>query len=139
MDKFSLLLTLMFVFQLKHFLCDYVFQIHADAQKKGDPDPNVWFTPLMKHSVTHGLGTFVIVRGATTWLGIEDDTFLDLQLFAADVGLHFIVDRVKAHKKLGGRWPISAKMFWVSLGADQFAHHVINVVFAWAMCCAFLP
>lgn len=126
----TVFIALMIAFQVKHFLCDYTFQIHKDAPNKGHEDLLVWFMPLAKHSVAHGLGTFVVVRITTTWLGIEDDTFLDLQLFAADVGLHFLVDRMKAHKRLGGRWGIAEKMFWVALGFDQFAHHIINIGFA---------
>jgi hypothetical protein len=38
-------ISLMIAFQLKHFLCDYVFQIHADAPKKGSDDFLVWAAP----------------------------------------------------------------------------------------------
>lgn len=63
-------------------------------------------------------------------LEVEDDGFVDLQLFAADMGLHCIVDRMKAHKLLGGRWSADKKLFWVALGFDQFVHHLLNIGFA---------
>lgn len=128
--QLGLFVALMFLFQLKHFACDYIFQVHADAPKKGSPDLNVWLWPLSYHCLTHATATWLVVS-AVQLLMVSDMShpFLGATLAVMDFCLHFIVDRLKAHKKVGGRWSMEKKMFWVALGLDQYLHHVFNIVF----------
>lgn len=108
--------------QIKHFLCDYPFQKHG--AKKGDLRLSVWVPDLLAHSAVHMVGTvsvfWPIVGLAAAW-----------NYGVVDLLAHFLVDRIKAHPQMGGRWKPQDKLFWVALGADQMVHHLINLLFVW--------
>ena len=113
-----MLLTLMVLFQIKHFICDYPLQTPYMLGKLQRTD---WELPLAAHCAIHALGTFAIVIWFSLYLAI---TFAVL-----DFILHFIVDRLKASPDIGGRFSIDNKYFWWCLGLDQMAHHIINAIF----------
>ena len=113
-----MLLTLLILFQIKHFICDYPLQtpyMLRKLQRTG------WQLPLIAHSAVHAVGTFLI----TVYFDIQ----LALLLALADLVLHFIVDRLKASPDIGRRFSIDNKYFWWCLGLDQMAHHIINALF----------
>lgn len=112
------------LFQLKHFLCDYPLQTTEMVLGKGKLDQ--WVKPLLKHSAVHAIGTFIIAMLVTS-------PSMALGLSILDFGGHFIVDRVKAHPKIGGRYKLPAAQFWWSLGADQMAYHIINIYFVYVL------
>lgn len=80
--------------------------------KKANEDG--WLLPLLLHSLVHTYITFLIV------LTINPDL---LWLCLVDLTTHFLVDKLKADKRMLGRFTITTKMFWVSLGLDQMLHH----------------
>ena len=112
------ILILLVVFQIKHFICDYPLQ---NQYMLGKMQANDWIRPLAAHAVTHSVGTGLIA------LIFAPD--LTLLLIFADFVLHFIVDRLKASPKIGGRFKPDQPYFWWALGADQMTHHIINYVF----------
>ncbi len=112
------LLILMVAFQIKHFICDYPLQ-NAYMLQKGSL--NGWVKPLVAHSAVHSLGTILVVSFYSLKLG--------LILGLIDLVLHFIVDRIKASPKIGGKYNPSQPYFWWALGLDQMAHHIINCIF----------
>lgn len=120
-----MLWILLVLFQVKHFLCDYPLQ-RQWMLAKGDPHWRCWVPPLAAHSGVHALGTAAVALVAAP---LE----LALALAAADFAAHFLVDRIKAAPKWGGRWAPSKPQFWWALGADQMAHHLINVAFVYAL------
>ena len=109
---------LLVVFQIKHFICDYPLQIQYML---GKMNKTGWIFPLLSHSAVHAFGTFVIVSFY--------DIYLAIYLALIDLVLHFIVDRLKASPKIGGRFKLEQPYFWWALGADQMTHHIINYVF----------
>ncbi len=112
---------LLIMFQIKHFLCDYPLQRHGS--RKGSMQPREWIGDLVEHAGVHVVGTFCVC--------VALDWRKALCLAAVDGVLHFGVDRVKAHPRMGGRWKPTHKLFWVALGADQAVHHLFNIAFAW--------
>ena len=98
-------------FQFKHWLCDYLFQTNYMLKKANEDG---WLLPLLLHSLVHTYITFLIV------LTINPDL---LWLCLVDLTTHFLVDKLKADKRMLGRFTITTKMFWVSLGLDQMLHH----------------
>lgn len=135
----SSILLLVLIFQVKHFLADYPFQNEYMLGKFRERD---WALPLFAHCAVHGLLTFCI----TAWFGLGQAL-----IFAVfDICVHFIMDRIKADKKLLGRFkPLTAETyptanyeqkkhnfyFWVLLGADQLVHHITDlVVVYWVLC-----
>jgi len=108
---------LLILFQVKHFLCDYPLQ---NAYMLGKFKKSGWELPLLSHSAVHGLYTFAITAGFTSNL------LLSTVLALLDTLIHFIVDRLKAHPDIGGRYTQDNPKFWWCLGADQMTHHLTH-------------
>jgi len=86
--------TLLVLYQIKHFICDYPLQGSWMLGKfKKFPD---FVMPLFAHSLVHGLATYMIVLAyrpsLALWLGFFD------------IGMHFLIDRIKASPSLLGRF-----------------------------------
>lgn len=108
--------TLLILFQIKHFLADYILQGSYMLGKFKDTG---WELPLASHVAVHGLFTIFICS-------LYVDLFTATLLGCADMVIHFVVDRVKAAKHLLGRWTYTQKQFWWALGADQTMHHLTH-------------
>lgn len=151
MDK---LFTLLIMFQMKHFLCDFPLQTSYMLGKfKGGL---AWILPLFSHCLVHSLFTLFIIfvfNQMNLWW-----------LVLVDFGCHFIIDRIKASPSLGGRFESLTKkdfsdfsgknnilmlnsinnerwkervrsnmFFWWTLGLDQFFHHLTHYFIIWNM------
>ena len=112
---------LLIAFQIKHFVCDYPMQNNYMLQKGSD---NNWILPLSFHCFVHALFTFIIALFATSF---------SMAIIAAliDFAIHFVMDRIKASKKMLGKYNPSDKSFWVSLGFDQMTHHLTGILLVW--------
>lgn len=146
---------LLIVYQIKHFLADYLFQTPYMLGKfKKFPD---FIHPLAQHASVHAGFTIII----SVCSGARGDVTLGIGLL--DFVAHFIVDRVKASPDMLGRFKAlstnemrdiiqnktyverfpgtqtslqikqidgerleSNKYFWWALGADQMAHHLTH-------------
>lgn len=126
--------VLLVAFQLKHFLCDYPLQ-RPWMLNKFHADSRVWVPALLGHSLVHSLGTWAII-GATLAaqdrLHTQADWWVPLLMFA-DLAAHFVIDRLKASPRLGGRWKPTQPAFWWALGADQMGHHLTHYFIIWAV------
>lgn len=122
----SEIFILLFLFQIKHFLCDFPLQ-GKFMLGKFSPDPWTWIPALTAHSGVHSVGTFAVmfvfevfitpgVSGPWWWCFIP----------WLDMAIHFTVDRIKASPNMLGRWKPDNKYFWWSLGGDQMAHHLTH-------------
>lgn len=89
------ILTLLLVYQLKHFLADFPLQRHWML---GKFKATGWVAPLAAHAGVHGGLSFLIV------LAYSRSLFLAFLLATFDFVVHFTMDRVKASPKLMGRW-----------------------------------
>ncbi len=153
MKTLFILLTL---FQIKHFVADYLLQGEYMLGKfKQD-----WgfLKPLLAHVSVHAAFTFLI-----SLLFVAPQIALFLAL--SDAAIHFVMDRIKAAPKYMGRWkPLTASewleakqwsavrcihtsdkqdeackqyissrqklrgniLFWWALGFDQMIHHLTH-------------
>lgn len=111
--------TLLVLFQLKHFVCDYPLQTQYMLSKM---QATGWKLPLAAHAAVHSLATYIITM---YFVG----PFTAILFALADFIIHFTVDRIKASPKLGGRWNPTQPYFWWALGADQMAHHLTHYLF----------
>lgn len=145
------LLKLLFLYQLKHFICDYPLQTSYMLGKFKSGWR--WLAPLSLHAGIHGVATLLIA--------LRFDVPLQFALFPAlfDFICHFTMDRIKASPNLLGRFKAlsateymsvvscvnkedtlgskAAKarlrgntLFWIFLGFDQLFHHVTDLVCA---------
>lgn len=111
------LFVLLVVFQFKHFICDYLLQTEymlGKFKRKG------WIKPLSLHCGVHALVTSAV---AFQW---TQNILLATLLGLLDFTVHFIIDRVKASPDLLGRFKVTQKEFWWSLGLDQALHHLTH-------------
>lgn len=111
------IMVLLVVYQIKHFLADYIFQGRYMLGKFKDKG---WVLPLSCHVAVHGIMTLMIalVYGSLFWVAVG--------VMVLDMVVHFVMDRVKASPKMLGRFPSSQKEFWWSLGLDQMVHHLTH-------------
>lgn len=134
---------MLLIFQVKHFLADYVFQTEYHLGKfKAGRD---WILPLASHCLVHAIFTFIITIHFADYRNA-----LVFSLF--DFLAHFVMDRFKASPELLGQFkPLTGpqwmdakkfgdkkalehnKYFWFSLGFDQGWHHVTHYIIIWLM------
>lgn len=103
MSVVAILFLLLVVYQLKHFLADYVLQ---GEYMLGKFKPGWDFLkPLLAHVGVHGVMTFAIA--STLLHGSHLGYAVLIGLFDATV--HFFMDRIKASPAYMGRWkPLTA-------------------------------
>lgn len=118
--------TLLVLFQLKHFICDYPLQTQYML---GKMQATGWIQPLAAHAAVHAIGTFIITIIVFNPASYLDAVVLAVTLAIVDFIVHFMVDRIKASPKLGGRFNPSQPYFWWALGADQMTHHLTHYLF----------
>lgn len=99
---------LLVLFQIKHFVADYLLQNEYMLGKFKDKD---WALPLSTHCFVHAWLTFCVAINVTT-LG------LSLMVSTLDFGLHFIMDRVKASPKMLGKYHALTKIEYRNLRLD---------------------
>lgn len=121
-----MIFQLLVVFQIKHFVCDYLLQT---SYMLGKFRAEGWIKPLLAHCAVHAVGTFAITLYAVWSIEGPFSLVAPFALAITDLMLHFIVDRLKADPNFGGRWYNDQREYWWVLGADQMAHHLINYAF----------
>lgn len=121
--------VLLIVFQVKHFIIDYVVQFSRhDSMKKFEADG--WVFPLFKHANDHGMASAFIVSTVlysvgTPWLPL---ILLSLGAYAFDLVVHFTMDRIKASPHMLGKHEFPSREYFFSLAVDQSVHHVTHYV-----------
>ena len=117
-----MLLVMMFVLillQIKHWYIDFVDQTEEEIQHKG-----IYLDWRgIKHSVKHGVSTFVILWVVLGWV----ETDLAFALATVDFLLHYHIDWFKMNY---GNRDIRTPQFWNHLGLDQMAHQIVYIIIA---------
>lgn len=116
--------ALLFIYQLKHYFCDYLFQ---NEYMLGKFKREGWVAPLTAHCLVHAAATFAII------INFTDNIALVFYLSVFDFVTHFIMDRIKASPNLLGRFNHQQKEFWWALGLDQMWHHLTHYVIIFAV------
>lgn len=118
-----------FLYQLKHFICDFVLQNQYMLQKF---NREKWAIPLAAHCTEHAIGTILVLCGFV--IGYSSLTFslgtslLILGLATFDFIVHFTMDRIKAHPDLGASHSPYENAFWKYVGVDQMVHHLTHYI-----------
>lgn len=112
MSTIVTLFILLLVYQLKHFLADYILQ---GEYMLGKFKPGWDFLkPLLAHVGYHALYTMMIANATLEWLGFRHVHGYPVFVWSMLIGLfdgfvHFFMDRIKAGPKYMGRWkPVTA-------------------------------
>lgn len=122
---------LVLIYQLKHFIADYLLQGKYMLKKFA---PGWEFVlPLAAHCAVHAVFTFAITAVFVPWL-------LAASLAAFDFVVHFIMDRIKASPRMLGRFTKDDPRFWWALGFDQMIHHITHYIIIYIVVVSiFLP
>lgn len=124
------LLILMALLLFKHWLADFPWQSQWMVRNKAD-----WTNrpALLTHCFVHALCSFAVLL---PWFACYSPAWWSKPmsmwgLCAIEGAVHFAVDALKCHPKLGARWPLPHPRFWTMLGLDQLAHHLTYIAMAW--------
>ena len=79
-----------------------------------------WVLPLLSHVSIHGAFTFIIAYTITL------NALLALLLGLLDLGLHFLMDRIKASSDLLGRFKALSGAEYVSIKQQQACEKLLN-------------
>lgn len=115
-DQMYLLLSFLFLLQVKHLYIDFYSQTMPQVKGKGIYGNWVGLT----HSLEHALGTFLIVLLLDLLFVVNPIMFFVLPVI--DLVTHYHIDWMKMN--WGNRDMMNEK-FWHHLGLDQFAHQVV--------------
>ena len=117
-----MILVMMFVLillQIKHWYIDFVNQTEEEIKHKG-----IYLDWIgIKHSIKHGVSTFVILWVVLGWI----ETELAFALATVDFLLHYHIDWFKMNY---GNRDIRTPQFWNHLGLDQMAHQIVYIIIA---------
>ena len=116
----------MVLLQIKHLLCDYVWQTAGMLKFKGVYGNSIG----IKHSLYHGIGSMVCFLIALPFSMYP----LGLVLMGFDILTHYHIDWVKVNY---GCSDLSKPAFWTHLGLDQLAHQMIYIVMVGVVVLAF--
>lgn len=119
----NIIFILLIVYQIKHFVADYLLQ---NSYMLGKFKDEGWLFPLMAHTSMHGVATLIIALMA----GLSNTDAVILGLM--DMFAHSIIDRVKVDLSSGLN-PQKDKSFWWYLGGDQMFHHLTHYLIIWLM------
>ena len=116
--------VLLIVFQIKHFIGDYLLQTGWMVRGKSKAGAGFVF-PLSIHVLVHASMTFAIVM-------VVNPRFW--YLAGLDFVVHFLMDRIKSSPSLLGRFTDTTKSsFWIPLGFDQMVHHLTHYSIIWIL------
>lgn len=120
----SLTLAVITALTIKHFICDFPLQSHpwlySHKGSYGHPGG-------LTHAMIHAVGTLI----ALPIVGVSLGTAALLAL--ADFAIHYHIDYAKMKLNAVYGWTPATSAFWVLLGADQLAHYLTYIGFAWVI------
>ena len=118
----TLLLALL-LFQLKHFVCDFLLQSYATISKKG-----IYLHPVgLAHAGIHAIGSLpalLVLTHAPTPI---------IELMAAEFVVHYHVDWLKANVDKWFKLDTTKYAYWAIFGADQLAHQLTYIAMTYAI------
>ncbi len=114
---------LMALLLFKHWLADFPWQNQWMVRNKG----NLASGALAAHVMVHQVSTAAVLFIFTAVFGIVFDAVEFFGVVMAEATLHYVIDAIKCHPRLGARWPLPHPRFWTMLGLDQLLHHLCYI------------
>lgn len=123
MTELTAVLSLLILFQIKHFVADYPLQTPAMIRGKG-----ILFNPYgILHSLHHAgltlatLGLFSLIHPLALALAVT--------IAVAEFFIHYTIDYGKM--QVGRNLSTDNPRFWWAIGFDQMLHHLTYIGFVW--------
>jgi hypothetical protein len=114
-----IVLVALVLFQIKHFLCDFVLQTQSQVLAKRTYGA---FGGLL-HAGLHAVGSIPAL------LVLTRSPLAILALIAVEFVLHYHVDFTKARVDAKRGWTIEDQQYWIVFGLDQFVHQLTYLAF----------
>ena len=119
-------LTALVLFQLKHYLCDFVLQTQSQVLAKGIYGA----MGGIRHAGFHAIGSvpalLVLTRSPLAILAFVLFEFV----------LHYHVDFTKARVDAAQGWTVADQQYWFVFGLDQFVHQLTYLAFVYVLAIA---
>jgi Protein of unknown function (DUF3307) len=114
----ALVLSSLAIFEVKHFICDFVLQTAYLYRNKGTYGHRAGFI----HAGLHAAGSLPAI------LIITKAAPLVAAILVAEFLVHYHVDWLKLHIDKHYRLGINHRLYWVVFGADQLTHQATYIV-----------
>jgi hypothetical protein len=119
----ALILLSMLIFQIKHFLCDFVFQSSNQIRHKG-----IYLHPAgLQHAGLHMLGSVPAL------LVLSRAPLPLIVLLLAEFVLHYHVDWTKVRLDTNLRLNDTNSTYWMIFGGDQLIHQLTYLAMIYAI------
>lgn len=122
MSTITSIILIYALFQIKHWLADFVFQTYEEVCQKGNYGDWHGFT----HSAKQAIGTLVSLMIAGLWSPILITVVLLATVF--DFIAHYHIDWIKVRF---GTHNTRNRRYWAEFGADQLLHQLTYVAIIW--------
>jgi hypothetical protein len=117
-EEAGLVLWALLAFQVKHLLCDFVFQTKFQVINKG------YYGHIggILHAGCHALFTIPVLMILTRSLPVI------AIVIVCEFALHYHIDWLKARTERLQNWVNTDNIYWVAFGVDQFLHQATYIV-----------
>jgi hypothetical protein len=115
----ALLFGSLVLFQVKHFICDFVLQTAYIYRNKGIYGHPAGFIHAGLHAVTSLPAILLLTRSGG----------LITTLVLAELAIHYHVDWLKLYIDHRFGFTVEKSAYWMVFGADQLAHQLTYAVF----------
>jgi hypothetical protein len=117
-------LLIILVLQIKHWYADFYIQSYHQTVRKG-----IYRDPVgISHTLDHVIGTLIALSILMPFINISPMIILICGLI--DLVVHYHVDWLKV--KFGSK-DITQTRYWREFGADQLAHQLTYLLFAYLL------
>jgi len=118
------ILLILSLLQIKHYIADFWIQSYDQTVRKG-----IYRDPVgISHTLDHVLGTLLALLAAGLAFDLNPQIILLCGLI--DLIVHYHIDWIKV--RFGSK-DITNPRFWREFGADQFAHQLTYLLFAYLL------
>jgi len=107
-------LAALVLFQIKHFLCDFVFQTLRQVQAKG----SYGAMGGVVHAGLHAVGSLPAI------LVLTRSPLAIAAVVVVEFVLHYHIDWTKARVDTNKGWTMADQKYWIVFGLDQFVHQL---------------
>ena len=112
------LIAVLFVLQIKHYICDYPLQTAFQLNNKG-----TYLHPGgIVHAGLHALFT------TTAFILAPPTLLLGIGIVGGEFLVHYHIDWVKEQIVRQNGWTTSQNAFWWAIGVDQLLHYMTYLV-----------
>ncbi len=111
------------LFQIKHFLCDFVFQTQNQVRAKAIYGHLGGLGHAGLHAVLSVPALLVLTRSLPAIAAVMFVEFV----------VHYHVDWAKARLDSSQGWTIEDARYWIAFGTDQFIHQMTYLAFVYVL------